>query len=431
MATYQDRLRPVITLTSPLGLEFVGKWRGSNREGDKKLAMFDFPGIIGTVVQDLGMRSWLWPMTVYFDGPDNDKVAFRFATATLETGLWSVIHPVYGYKGLQIISVKEKNLPVDEGGYTAFDLEFIEPIDPITLKTAAQMSDEIGFQSDLVAVSSADQFLANIRAESPSDRFSLENAVNAITGPVDKILGPIAEVSDTVFETQNQIQRGIQDVLSATILQPLALAGQIQQLIQNPLRAITDIKTRLSAYGNMASELFGMTPDQPDNRGRNFGAVQELSMTSVMVANARIANTRPSTTGAPSVGGLLSRKQVMDTAVQIGDAHVEMNDQLELTQEVFQDQPIEGQYVVQSQSHYQTAQMAAQAISYLITSSYDLSLERRIILSKPWPTVNLAASLYKGHGEGDSNIDLFIESNDLHGFEVIRLPAGKEVVWYA
>jgi hypothetical protein len=39
--------------------------------------------------------------------------------------------------------------------------------------------------------------------------------------------------------------------------------------------------------------------------------------------------------------------------------------------------------------------------------------------------------LYDGPGEDDQNIDLFIESNDLHGDDILRIPAGREVVFYA
>jgi hypothetical protein len=431
MTTYIERLRPVVKLTSPNGTVFEGKWLGSPRSAEKRLGLFNYPGIIGTVVQDLGMTSWMWPMTVYFDGPDNDKVANKFGIAVLETGIWGVIHPVYGFRGLQLISVTERNMPVDEGGYTAFELDFIEPIDPLTLKTAAEMSDQIGFQSDLVSISAADQFLANARLASASDQFSLESAINAVTGPINSILGPIAEASDRVFETQNAIQRGIQEVLTAGILQPLSLAGQIQQLVQNPLRAITDIKARLSAYADLASSLFGMTPEQPDNKGRNFAAVQELTLTSVMTSNALIANTKPETVGVPSVGGLRSRKDVHETADDIANSHVVMTDEMEEVQAVFEDEPIENQYISQSLTHFDTAQLTGSALAYLFVSSFDLNVERRLVLDRPRHTVKLAIDLYNGPGEQDSNIDLFLESNDLHGDDIIRLPAGREVVFYA
>lgn len=430
--TYEQRLRPAVTLTAPEGGDpFVAKWRGSPRSLEKKLGMFEYPGIVGTVVQDLGCRSWLWPMTIYFDGPDNDKEANRFGLALTQTGQWSVIHPVYGFRGLQLISATERNMPVDEGGYTAFQLEWIEPIDPATLKTAAELSDQIGFQADIVNGSAADQFLDNIRNASATDTWSIQAAVDKITGPIDQVLGPIAAASDAVFETQNQIQRGLQDVLNAAVLQPLSLVGQIQQLVQNPLRAMTDISARLNAYGNLAAELFGMTPTGTSNFMRNQGAVQELTFTSIMVSNAKIANTRPSTTAVPNVGGLRSRKAVNSTAEQVLDAHVALNDALEETQVQFEGEPITNQWVTQRKTHYQTARIAGLGAAYLISSAFDLNAERRQVLDRPRVPVELAMELYKGPGENDENIDLFIESNGLHGNDIIWLPAGREVVFYA
>ncbi len=430
--TWLERVRPAVTLTAPEGGDpFVGKWRGSPRSLEKKLGMFDYPGLVGTVVQDLGCRSWLWPMTIYFDGPDNDKEANRFSLALTQSGQWSVIHPIYGFRGLQLISATERNMPVEEGGYTAFELEWIEPIDPATLKTAAELSDQIGFQSDLVNGSAADDFLNNIRNASATDSWSIGAAVDKITGPIDQILGPIAAASDAVFEAQNQIQRGLQDVLNAAVLQPLALVGQIQQLVQNPLRAIQDIKTRLNAYGNLAAELFGMTPTGTSNFMRNQGAVQELTFTSIMVSNAKIANTRPSTVVVPNVGGLKSRKSVNETAAQVLDAHVALNDVLEETQSQFDGEPITNQWVTQRRTHYQTAQLAGLSAAYLLSSSFDLKAERRLVLDRPRVPVDLAMELYSGPGENDENINLFLDSNDLHGNDILWLPALREVVFYA
>ena len=69
----------------------------------------------------------------------------------------------------------------------------------------------------------------------------------------------------------------------------------------------------------------------------------------------------------------------------------------------------------------------ALAVGFLVELSFTLAQERRITLDRPRTLIDLVAELY---GDVDSQLDFFIDTNDLSGDEIIELPAGREIVYY-
>ena len=110
--SWLDRVRGSLHLISPEGKTFDAKWVGDSRSAEKKLGIFTYPKINGTVVQDLGLNSALYPFRLFFDGEDNDLESTRFFEAFNERGTWEIDHPTKGRITLQPINVIERILPV-------------------------------------------------------------------------------------------------------------------------------------------------------------------------------------------------------------------------------------------------------------------------------------------------------------------------------
>jgi hypothetical protein len=419
-------------MTSPDGNPFTAKWIGSPRSASKRLGIFDYPGVIGTVVQDLGLSSIMWPLTFYFDGPDHDLKADEFMKACRETGLWTMTHPVYGFLGLQLMRVTEKVEPIRSGNIREFDTEWIEPIDPSTLKTAAEISGQLGINIDALSSSSFDDFTDDLSILDALDEYSISSALNNVSSAIDDTLGPLYRGTAAVQAEMLAIQRGIQDTLSSAILNPLSLAGQIQALVETPLRAINDIKSRLKYYSDLASALFDLQPTSdgrgnngPTRQGKNTAVIQQIALNSTISANAKIANTNPSD------GGLLSQAEAITAAQVINTQYVAIKNNMEESQTVFANEDFVDQHFSQRQSHYDASTVTAKAIEYLYRSSYDLKQEHRFTLDRERNPIEIAVVEYGGFGENDENVTFFFETNHLTGNQAFLLPAGFEVVVYA
>jgi hypothetical protein len=104
---------------------------------------------------------------------------------------------------------------------------------------------------------------------------------------------------------------------------------------------------------------------------------------------------------------------------------------MEESQEVFDEASFADQHFSQEQSYYDSLMETAQAMEYLMASSFDLKKERIITLQKGTTPIEIATIEYGGLGPNDENLDLFLESNDLHGEDILFLMAGRTVKIYA
>jgi len=438
---WKQRLKDSISFISPEGNEFNAKWIGGPRSIDKKLGIFIYPKVKGNIVQDLDVNSTRYSLTIYFDGPDNDIISRAFFAAARERGQWKVDHPVHGFMGLQLISITENIEPVRSGNITEINTEWIEPIDPTTLQTARELAGINDALANDLDISAVDQFVATVNEASKTLQATIKNTVQGVQNVSDYILGPIAATVDAVNNTFLAIQNGIQDTLDATVLAPISLAGQIQQLIQLPLLANNDIVARNDAYLNFINDIISNLPSKADQESKNKTVVYELALSAALTAISKIATTgiEASKAGIPVATGVQSvtvatpvqtRAQAVELAIEISDTFKTVTDALDNVQSSFSNSPIEGQYFSQSQSFSRAALLMSNTMRYLLLSSYDLKIERRFILDRPRAPIEIAFTEYGGPGDNDSNFDLFIASNKLKGKDIILLPAGREVVVY-
>ena len=420
MSDWRDRLRGTVQLTSPEGNVFNPLWRKDSYSASKKLGIFEYPKVDGTVIQDLGINGTRYPLTLFFEGPDHDIESRRFFKALKERGAWEVIHPVQGQLFLQPMSFSPIDDPTENANITQVATEWIEPLDPAILKTTPQLAGIINAQSLDVNESASDQLVNNIQTATAAEGIATETAANKVVIAVNKTLAPIFEGVAEITSQMEATQRGIQDTLDATILQPIALAGQIQALIELPALAVRDIRSRLTAYTGLITELLGISPETANTEGRNTVAVQELALTASIAAVAQVAAS----------GTLDTRPEAIEAADEIFELFKSIIDELDLTQELFEDNSIDAQFFSLSQAFSDVSLLVAQAIAYFLLASYDLKIEKRFILQKPRAPIEICVSEYGVLGENDSNFDLFIRSNKLKGNSIRILPAGKEIIVY-
>lgn len=441
-SNWRDRLQAQITLISPEGQEFNAQWRGSPRTLPKKLGVLRFPKVKGDLVQDLDVQSALYSITFYFEGTNNDTEANAFFAACKERGTWEITHPVHGFLGLQLVSVTELDNPVESGNITEINTEWIEPIDPLTLKTARELKGIIDARADDLNISAAQQFANNLLTASEDLRGAIEATTDGIGRVVDLFLGPLFTTVDALDNTVEAIQRGITDTNNATVLQVQSLAGQIQNLINLPLFANNQLETRLTTYGQLVSGLTDqlpggddslLSPTTADDSQINSVATLELAMAAALSSLANIITTTavsPRSLGPDDTGALATRDQAVTAIQNLTDIYNGIVDALDQAMDSFSDNNIDDQYYSFVDSYTDAATLLNLAIEYLLTIAFDLSIERTFIIDRPRTPIEITITEYGTLGENDRNLDLFIRSNNLIGKDILLLPQGREVRVY-
>ena len=420
MTDYRDRLRKNIQLTSPDGSIFTPLWRGDSRAQTKKIGIFNFPNVNGSIVQDLGVTSTTYTLTLFFEGPDNDLDSDAFMTALGEKGVWKVIHPVHGEKTLQPLSFSPTDDPVRSGNVTQVDTEWIEPLDVSAVPSASELQATVRTQIDAVNSVAADQLEQSTFQETAAEVGGFRAAVLDIVSAVEGKLQSISDASADITAEMNAIKRDIDAVLTVVPLDIIAIAGQVQELIQLPARAIQDTQARLDAYRGFAVAAGLLSPEIPGTASYNRVAVQELALTAAIGAVSDISST----------GTLLSRTEAIGVIEDNLTLFKDVTDTLDASQELFEGQSIDVQYFSQSQSYSVTAQLSALTVAYLLRALFDLKTEKRFVLDRERNPVMVAIEEYGSPGEGDVNIDLFLLSNSIEGNEHLIMPKGRELVVY-
>ena len=418
--SYRDRLRPNITLTSPDGTVFTALWRGNERAQAKKVGVFNFPNVDGSIVQDLGVSSATYTLSISFEGPDNDLTASQFFAALKEKGVWKVVHPVHGELKLQPLSFTPSDQPVTSGGITTIETEWIEPLDLAVIPSAPELQATVASQTETVNDISASQLSDNSFQETAAETASFRAAVLDVVANAESHLESVSDFSASITSEIEAIKRDVDAVLAVVPLDVIAVAGQLQAMIQLPARAIQDTQARLDAYKNMAVGVGLMSPDTPGTPSYNRVAVQELALTATVGAVADVAST----------GTLLSRTEAVGVIEDVLTLFNDITDNLDASQVLFEGSAIDVQYFSQSQSYSVAGRLTALTVAYLLRAAFDLKVEKRFVLTRSRNPVMVAMEEYDGPGEGDANINFFNDTNKIEDNEFIMMPAGRELVVY-
>ena len=418
--SYRDRLRPNITLTSPDGNIFTALWRGNESNHGKKIGISDYWKVPGSTVQDGNIKSATYPLTLQFVGPDNDLNAIQFIKALSESGVWKVIHPILGEKKLQPMSFTPDWQPVTSGGITTIETEWIEPLDLAVIPSAPELQATVASQIETVNDISASQLSDNSFQETAAETASFRAAVLDVVANVESHLESVSDFSASITSEIEAIKRDVDAVLAVVPLDVIAVAGQLQAMIQLPARAIQDTQARLDAYKNMAVGVGLMSPDTPGTPSYNRVAVQELALTATVGAVADVAST----------GTLLSRTEAVGVIEDVLTLFGDVTDNLDASQVLFEGSAIDVQYFSQSQSYSVAGRLTALTVAYLLRAAFNLKVEKRFVLTRSRNPAMVAMEEYDGPGEGDANINFFNDTNKIEDNEFIMMPKGRELVVY-
>lgn len=422
--TWQNRLRKTIKLVAPQdGLEFEVHWRGNLRRVVKKLGVFNFARVPGSIVQDLDVGASTYPLTLLFSGPDHDVEAQRFFRACSEqTGKWLITHPVHGRLYLQLVSVSEVNDPTESGNITQISTEWIESIDKRIERLPAQIAADMDVRIDETNETSAEQFENSLASGTFQDKTGVlttsRNYLDIFNDTILELAGSVVDVRDRI----SSVYRSVIDTLSQPVINAGILAGQVQQLVQLPALAISDVRTRLNAYNRFIADGLSRIAliQRPFDTERDSIVTHELFLTAALSAIARI-----------SVTGLTStRSEAVATAVEISGRFVEVTDRLDEIQELFEVNQLDLQYFSQLDSFASAAVMIAEAVNYILLTSFDLAIEKRLTLRTWRSPIEIVISEYGGLGDADANLTEFLDANDLTAEEIMLLPPETDVVVY-
>jgi hypothetical protein len=423
--SWENELKEEIRFTSPSGKEFSALWRDNPRSFERKLGQFNPPSFSGTVVQDLGPKSWLYPLTFYFDGPFHNKTANEFTDALYnESGQWEVIHPVKGPLGLQLVSIKELISPVENGNYTAFESEWIEPANQTRIISVEETITTL-LSSIIGAIEDGFLIAQQLKSDIYSGIQAVLNTFNAIVNFMDTITRELASLNAIVLDAydsarssfDNAIDTFDKDNFSESIN---AVFEQVVNLSLAPLAATSDFMSRFNANLELIESIIDLAPATVTDDDYNTVITQEMGVTVALIAIAQIVATSEFSSRADVIAAIDNLTNIFNDTISA----------LDEIQDGFSGLYIDQQYFSQTKTYTGLMNIYALSIQALMKIFLSIKAEKRFTLARPRSPLEITVTEYGSLGENDENYDLFIKSNQLSGNDILLLPAGREVVVY-
>lgn len=432
--------------TSPSGKRIRFNFEDVGREVTKRTSAFEFPGVDEAYVQDNGFGSRRYPLRCIFVGPNHDIEATQFEGALLEHGVGLLEHPFYGPRSEAIRGRRASPFSVVPFGditrrddlrtaanQTIVEVTFWTTLRAIYPGAVKEPKNEILSALDSYNTASAEQFanstnLANITNQATS-KATIRKFLKDVSAALQSVSNTVGAVNKEFREAQSVVNEG----LDVFVGQPLLLAQQISNLLTAPGRALSGISSRLQAYVNLANSIFGSEAARPADRLIGQGAL--AFRTSQITNDFHIARhfaegTLAGAILAVSEATFTTKPEALAAAesiVGVFDSLVSVRDEGYETLQTFG--AISASAQVDTGDSYQALQQAtALVVGFLIEISFSLVPERRLVLDRARSIVDVCAEVY---GVVDEKLDFLINSNALTGDEILELPAGKTILYYA
>lgn len=404
--TWRTRLREA-AYTSPSGTRLTFQYEDVGRTVGVKGTAFEFTDADGTFVQDLGRTGRRYPLRLIFSGRDCDLQATAFENALNERGQGTLEHPAYGpVLVVPFGDISRRDDLVNAANQAVIEVTFFQTNGLIypapTADTAGTVTEQVQAAEDAQAAQFGSAFIDETATVLADLRSRYNRALSIASG----FLRPI---SDTVTGTQrafDQIQSSINRGIDVLIGQPLTLAYQTIQLVKTPARVVEQVGARLDAYGNLFQQYVGRPAE---NRTALYNRDLYASTTATATAQAAFNTTY---TRRPEA--ILAAEQLL---AQIEVLAAWRDEQFAVIGEVDD-----------GSSWQATQDLLATVAGALVDQSFDLAAERVLVLTSDRSIIDVCFEVY---GSVDDKLDTLLADNDLSGDEVIELPRGRRIVYYA
>lgn len=428
---WQDRIREA-AYTSPSGERLAFLFEDVRTEVTKRTTAFVFPGVDEAYVQDNGHGARRFPLRCYFAGDDHDLEANAFVAALLERGIGRLEHPFYGAANVVPLGqITRRDDLREAAGQTVLDVVFSTSLAAVYPQLAAEPRTAVEQQAEAFETAAAAQFeeaadLSTVAAQEET-KAKTRDALQELEAALAEVSDATAKVSATFQDALDSINSSL-DVL---ISQPLSLAQQLVSLVTAPARAASTLAERLDGYAGIVDNLTTASDAIPslslsggvviESRRRNVANAFHLTnvLASAAVSGAVISTLETEFTSRPAA--LEAAQRLLDEldalVVYLDDGYATLAS-------------VEAPGGIDTGTSYQALQqLVVSAAARLVEISFSLLPERSIVLDRPRTILDLAAELYGS--VADERLDFLIDTNGFTGSEILEVPRGRRVVFYA
>lgn len=261
--TWQERIQDAVIETAA-GDRFVFEFLDLSSSRDERTTVYKFAGINGDYVQKRSSGSDVFPITLFFSGPDCDQVADTFEAATKDPRPLTFTHPLRARTfTVHLLNLQRVDALATSANEVAFSLTLHETIDlakPLASENAPLFVDNTRNTLELLA---ADYYDKTVRIKLPDEITAIKNTLQEGIGLASFLLDGynIAAPFLAEFESIKLTAESLVTTFETNISQ---LASVTQGLINFPSRALESLDDKFSFYTQLIDD-YKTSIGDPDN----------------------------------------------------------------------------------------------------------------------------------------------------------------------
>lgn len=422
-ANWQERLKGLNIIT-PDGKNYNPRFIDLQTSKTNKTSAYQFSEQKGDYVQNFGRGATDFSTIMIFEGDNYDKSATKFEASLGEKGNCELNHPRYGTFDVVVTGWKRSDNETSGAGQAQIEVSILETI--ILEVPNAKGINANGLFAQIAAFINAAIDAYNT-FESIAD--TIANDINTITAIVDglsvavsTIISEVSSIDDKFNTLKNSILNNITDLVTT----PDALASSLAELFLLPSAAIaSDDSTKtvddlISAYDTAYERIISVAPEASNDKNFiNQSLTTQLTSGLTIAAQAQSFVNGSYLTVTDSTDALNSILDKYNTNQAFNDAQQAAGAGNDLT----------NYFTVSDTQACTLRQAVSYSASILLQLAFDAKREIIKVLDSTTNFIPLCKELY-GDVSND-NLSFLIETNELTGSELIELPRGKEIKYYA
>lgn len=407
--SWLDLVQRDFIITTGEGSKFKVNWLNATKLVEYNVAMFEFPGLAGTLVNRGTPKGRRYNIEIFFQGEDNIDQAFTFEAAAADPRPWNISHPLYANIIVQPIGLEFDNSQMNVSRITGQVIETITEDSPITTVDAI---DNIQLSKSNLDNSFASTVTAPISG-SDIDTLSKDNSdLYKLTVPIIKIP---AEVQN-YFQLFNVANSAITNAIDS----PIFAMQAIQAMINAPAAFTTNVKSRLSNLSSTFQTLRNKLSSSPVS-------LPVASKQIYQVQGAANISSQLVAASTPMQGDYSNMTDVVITIeILINNYNIYINDLNNMQTSTGGDPD---SYIPDAGSVIAMNMLLNSVLGGLFSIALNARQERSVILEKDYNIIVLTHRLY-GLDPFDNNIQELFINNNLGINDILVLKKGRKIVYY-
>ncbi len=415
--SWKDRIKKA-AYVAPDGSRTEFMFEDLQRKATKKGTAHEFIAFDGTYVQDLGITSRRFPMTLFLSGESCDLEATILESKLYQKGIGTLEHPLYGTVDVVTLGeITRTDALKTAANQATINVEFIESIKNLYPTSDQELSDQIDKEVSEAEKQLAEQYAKNGDVSNESAQTSLYQRFLELVDLIKRYMQDLAYAEGEARAFFDQF--GIDLDLSIT-----EFLADTQGAMQNALNMMNTLsysaqntEQKVSAFNNFFNESIRLTDQEYDfptleADPRNFSSNSDAMMGNCVNNLCKLAGFKE----------FKSRKE----AVEYSDGLNAMYSNYVLKREGWIDGLPEITDTGESSQSIQTA--TALTLKMLVKRLFDLPIERTITLTAPSNILNICAKYYNDISE--ETLIFFINTNRIAGDQFQTLEAGSRILVY-